>query len=240
MYPVSYFMRISCILLGLFLFSFTDLHAQKMQAYSAFSKQDFNSALHSHLNFDRNFDSKRFGHSCRLLNQDSLPVLARFAYTNLVMLSSSIAGHAYLVLRTHKTEDWSSKYSWQSIERTFTLPPKWDEDHWSFNYLVHPYMGSLTYLAWRNRGGSPLSGLLVSGLNSTLYEYLIASAIQRPSANDLIITPLTGAILGEAIFFIEKKILGQKYLSVTEKIILTIIDPYEVARNRFRYNKMIR
>jgi hypothetical protein len=171
-------------------------------------------------------------------SKDSLTFFPRFAYTNWVMFSSSVAGHLYLILRTHKEEDWSTKFSWLSIKRSFTLPPKWDIDHWSFNYAVHPYMGSLTYLAWRNRGGNCWTGLLVSGLNSAMYEYLVASSIQRPSANDMIVTPITGAILGEAIYFLKSKILNDSRLTTFDKVILSIIDPYDVFRHGFQFEKM--
>nr|MBC8342488.1 DUF3943 domain-containing protein [Bacteroidota bacterium] len=185
---------------AIFLFAFFLLYSaetscQEITDYQFLSENKLNQSFNYKFNsdFELNISFSSTNPAWNLPHPDSIAPFARFGYSSLVMLSSSIAGHAYLILRTYKEEDWLSKYSWRSVERSFTLPPKWDQDHWSFNYLIHPYMGSLTYLAWRNRGGSMWSGLVVSGINSVLYEYLLASAIQRPSANDLIITPITGA-----------------------------------------------
>jgi len=167
-----------------------------------------------------------------------LQPLPRFFYTNFVMLTSSIAGHLYLYMRT-TDQDWASKISWKHIEQTFTLPPQMEEDHWTFNYLVHPYMGSLTYLASRNRGGKPAPSLFFSTINSAMYEYFVASSIQRPSLNDMIITPLAGMLLGEGLFAIKKQLLRDSYLNIYEKCLITIIDPYELLRNKFSFHRLI-
>lgn len=167
-----------------------------------------------------------------------LEPLPRFFYTNFVMLTSSIAGHFYLYLRT-TDQDWQRKFSWKNIEKSFTMPPQREEDHWTFNYMVHPYMGSLTYLASRNRGGKPLPSLFFSTVNSAMYEYFVASSLQRPSINDMIITPLGGMLLGEGLFVWKKYMLKDSYLTFTEKIIYSIIDPYEVLRIRLNFSKLI-
>lgn len=162
----------------------------------------------------------------------------RFLYTSAVMFSSSLAGHFYLYLRT-TDQDWGSKISWKHIEQSFTMWPQREEDHWTFNYMVHPYMGSLTYLASRNRGGKILPSLGLSALNSAMYEYFVASSIQRPSINDMIITPLGGMLLGEGIFFVKGIMLKDRYLTFAEKVLMLAIDPYECLRFGFKFSKIL-
>lgn len=171
-------------------------------------------------------------------NSSFLKPLPRLFYTGYVMFSSSIAGHLYLYLRT-TDQDWGNKISWKHIEQSFTMWPQFEEDHWTFNYLVHPYMGSLTYLASRNRGGRILPSLGLSALNATLYEYFIASSIQRPSINDMIVTPLGGMLLGEGLFAFKHFMLRDRYLTIPEKILLLAIDPYECLRYNFKFSKFL-
>jgi len=187
--------------------------------------------------FDRSLKKPEFLNA-PFFASDTLPGGKRFLYSNYVMLSSSLGGHLYLYLRTFKTQDWSQKFKWSHIEHTFTLPPEREYDHWTFNYLVHPYMGSLTYLATRNRGGGMFEAYIFSNLNSILYEYVVSSSLHRPSINDMIITPLGGLLVGETIFRIKNRILRTDRLTFWKKIALTIMDPYEVFRYGFEFQKM--
>lgn len=171
---------------------------------------------------------------------DTLRSGQRFIYSGYVMLTSSIAGHIYLYLRTCKTQDWSNRFKWSNIENTFTKPPEWEYDHWSFNYVVHPYMGSLTYLATRNRGGGIFESFLFAKTQSVIYEYFVSSSLHRPSINDIIITPLGGMIVGETIFRIKNRLLKTNHLTAFKKVLLTIMDPYEVFRYGFNYQRMLK
>ncbi len=73
----------------------------------------------------------------------------------------------------------------------------------------------------------------------SIYEYLIASSTQRPSIIDMIITPVGGAILGEGIYQLKKRFTSDNYLSTFEKIIITILDPFDVLHVRFRFTRML-
>jgi len=101
-------------------------------------------------------------------------------------------------------------------------------------------MGSYSYLAYRNRGAGFWESFLGSAINSTIYEYIIASSTQRPSVIDLTVTPIGGSILGEGIFQLKKKFTRDNYLSLIEKIIITIIDPFEVLHVKFKFHKLIK
>ncbi len=62
--------------------------------------------------------------------------------------------------------------------------------------MTHPYIGSLYYLYYRERGHSRLKSAFGSLLQSTLFEYTIEGIVETPSLPDLIFTPLLGAPMG--------------------------------------------
>jgi hypothetical protein len=136
--------------------------------------------------------------------------------------------------------DWSKIVTLRKYQRTFTLPPVWDDDHWSWNYEVHPIMGSFSYLAYRNRQAPWYEAFAGSAVNSLIYEYLIAGGTQQPSYNDMIVTPVMGSLLGEGIYQFKKWMLRDKHLKTWEKVAITITDPFEAFYYGFNYKKMIR
>jgi hypothetical protein len=122
--------------------------------------------------------------------------------------------------------------------RTFTLPPVWDNDHWSWNYEVHPIMGSFSYLSYRNRRAHWIEAVAGTALNSVIYEYLIAGGTQQPSWYDMMSTPVLGSLLGEGIYQAKKLMLKDKHLKWWEKVVLTVTDPFEAFYYGFNYNKI--
>lgn len=163
----------------------------------------------------------------------------RFLYSQAILWPSSVSGHIGLYIAKGNF-NWSSAVNLDTYRRTFSQFPKIDEDHWSWNYEVHPYMGSISYLAYRNRKASIWESIAGAALNSFVYEYIIAGGTQQPSLNDLIATPLGGTLLGEGIYQLKKYLLRDKYLSTIEKILITICDPLEVFYFGFDYGKLAR
>ncbi|HBB92701.1 MAG: hypothetical protein A2X22_04320 [Bacteroidetes bacterium GWF2_49_14] len=162
----------------------------------------------------------------------------RFLYSQTILWPSSIAAHTYLYIK--EDVDVTKAVSLQRYRRTYTLPPVWDRDHWSWNYGVHPVMGSFSYLAYRNRQAHWLEAFAGATINSAIYEYVIAGGTQQPSYNDLIVTPILGSLLGEGIYQVKKKMLRDKNLKLWEKIVITVTDPFESFYYGFNFNKMIR
>lgn len=161
----------------------------------------------------------------------------RFLYSQAILWPTSIAGHIGLYIAKDDF-DWSKAVRLKVYKITFTTWPDFDNDHWSWNYEAHPYMGSLSYLAYRNRDAGRLEAFLGSGLNSMIYEYIIAGGTQPPSLNDMIVTPLAGSLLGEGLYQLKKIMLRDRYLNTFEKILITIIDPAEVFYFGFNYQKI--
>jgi len=95
----------------------------------------------------------------------------------------------------------------ESYERAFTLPPRWDSsrdafewdgDPWYVNAVGHALFGSELYLRTRTCKKTRLEGLVFTTLGSALWEYGFEANAVRPSTLDLVYTPLSGIVLGEA------------------------------------------
>jgi hypothetical protein len=119
------------------------------------------------------------------------------------------------------------------FKEAWTKPPVFDKDRAVVNYLGHPYFGMNFYLSQRNYGESPLYSFLFSTLTSTCFEYFIESWSERPSVQDLIITPIVGSILGELVFRATQE-MRKDGLTTGEKVILTVINPMYVLQNGYR------
>lgn len=131
----------------------------------------------------------------------------------------------------NKEGQWND--AWEHFKRAWTKPPVWDKDPASVNYLGHPWFGSLFYLSQRNYEESPLRSFLFSVFMSTAFEYFVESWSERPSINDLIVTPVVGSILGEAIYLATKEMRKDGF-TTAEKIIVTVINPMYVFQNGYR------
>lgn len=162
----------------------------------------------------------------------------RFAYSQAVLWPSSLGAHLYLYISEDQIGNLARIYTLRNYRRTFTLPPVWDNDSISWNYGAHPIMGSLSYLAYRNRRAHWAEACAGAAINSAIYEYIIAGGTQQPSINDLIVTPVIGSLLGEGIYRLKKRLLRDRHLSFIEKVVVTVSDPMEVFYYGFNYRKI--
>ena len=83
-----------------------------------------------------------------------------------------------------------------------------DTDKWGINYVMHPYFGGTYYVRARNRGFSRNGSFWYAAGMSTLYEYGIEAVFESPSVQDLIFTPVGGAVVGEYFMIGRQKILN--------------------------------
>jgi hypothetical protein len=95
------------------------------------------------------------------------------------------------------------------FEAAFGAPPerlgdRWllesDGDPWTINVVAHGLFGAEVYGRVRQCGGGPWQALAFAAGTSVAWEYGVESFSKRPSAVDLVLTPLIGAALGEARF----------------------------------------
>lgn len=118
--------------------------------------------------------------------------------------------------------------------RTFTEPPvfddhqpfmRWDGDSLTINVVGHGLFGSELYLRARQCRLGWAGSLLFAGLSSAAWEYAFEGNGVRPSAQDLVYTPLAGLVLGEARYLLHG--LARRATStVVRRLATTAVDPF--------------
>lgn len=113
--------------------------------------------------------------------------------THLALLSAAALGG--LTLLPMEETNWFEDC--RNYSKNVRLGACMDDDHWGYNYIAHPYVGALYYSLARQNGFNRLQAFGYSFFMSTIFwEYGIEAYFQRPSIQDLIITPLVGTALG--------------------------------------------
>lgn len=111
-----------------------------------------------------------------------------------------------------------------------------DKDNWEINYIGHPYFGSAYYVRARQRGFDRQGALLYGTVMSTIYEYGIEALFEPASIQDLIFTPVGGAIIGEYFMTAREKILRgvnqRGYATTGDNIKLFLTDPLGVINKK--------
>ncbi len=115
----------------------------------------------------------------------------------------------------------------------FTQWPVWDDDSWVYNYVAHPWVGSEYYLIARNRGWTPWGSLAYSAACSTFFEFFVENLLQPPSATDLIVTPLAGALVGEARYALRERIRRKPERVRGARLWIALLDPIDLSIGGF-------
>jgi hypothetical protein len=127
---------------------------------------------------------------------------------------------------------------WTAAQRRISLQhwwanvrdPKWDPDRWYFNYLGHPYFGAIVYIRARERRFGAWGGLGYAAVLSGLYEYGIEALFERPSYQDLLVTPVGGLLLGALLFEPMREHIRLKAArSWYDHVALALTDPLGVS-----------
>ena len=111
-----------------------------------------------------------------------------------------------------------------------------DKDQWEVNYIGHPYFGSVYYVRARQRGFDRQGALFYGVVMSTIYEYGIEALFEPASIQDLIFTPVGGAIVGEYFMTARENILRdinqRGYATTSDSIKLFFTDPLGVINKK--------
>lgn len=121
----------------------------------------------------------------------------------------------------------------------FKRGPEWDHDNPIFNYVLHPYAGAAYFMSARSCGFSFWGSMLYSAAISTVgWEFGIEAFMERPSYQDIVITPLVGSLMGEGFYRIKHaivdrgfEVLGSTFLG---HFICFLIDPVNEVIDLFR------
>ncbi|MDE5734355.1 MAG: DUF3943 domain-containing protein [Duncaniella sp.] len=117
--------------------------------------------------------------------------------------------------------------------------PEWDNDLFIYNYVLHPYAGAVYFMAARSCGYSFWHSMIFSAVISNVcWEFGIEAFMERPSYQDLFITPVIGSCIGEAFYHIKRHIVAHNYTlagsPVLGNIVVFLIDPVNEVVNLFR------
>jgi hypothetical protein len=89
-----------------------------------------------------------------------------------------------------------SKVTFETVKEHFVWSAwEWDMDYFPTNQFAHPYQGSLYYVGAAANGFNFYESLLFAAGGSTVYEMLLETT--PPSINDMVVTTVGGASLGE-------------------------------------------
>lgn len=111
----------------------------------------------------------------------------------------------------------------------FHSKPTMDKDNPIINYVGHPISGAIYYNIARSHGYSAMQSFGYTVLMSTFFwEYGFEAIAEKPSIQDLFITPIIGALIGEVFHDWSNKItneqngkvLGSKFLGKTALFLL--------------------
>jgi hypothetical protein len=111
--------------------------------------------------------------------------------------------------------------------------PAWDHDAVGINYIGHPYFGSTYYVRARERGFGEFDSFIYSALASAMYEFGVEALFERPSYQDLIVTPVGGALIGLALEPVRNWIKLKPEPKWYDHIFLAATDPIGMLNGMF-------
>ena len=124
----------------------------------------------------------------------------------------------------------------------FKKGPEWDHDKFIFNYVLHPYAGAAYFMGARSCGFNYWRSLLYSFCISTVgWEFGIEAFMERPSYQDLVITPVVGSIIGEGFYRTKRHIASNGYRlcgsKVLGNVVAFMVDPVNEVIGLFAGNE---
>ncbi len=130
------------------------------------------------------------------------------------LFGTGVATMGFLYMMPSSFTNWEDdgkspfKKWWDNVSRE----PVWDSDDLFLNYVTHPYAGAIYYMGARSAGVNAVGSFWYSfALSTFFWEYGIESFAERPSIQDLIVTPVAGAVLGEWFYISKRNIIENGY-----------------------------
>jgi hypothetical protein len=130
------------------------------------------------------------------------PDWGRLARDTAFLLGYQVAVVGVFYVLPENVSNWSEEQKENIGSRwlNHVQHPELDKDSFFVNYVGHPYFGAAYYIRARERGFGELSSFAYSAFASTLYEFGLEALFENPSIQDLISTPIGGALIGKFIF----------------------------------------
>jgi hypothetical protein len=175
-----------------------------------------------------------------LLRNEHSGIWKKVGRAELFIGGAELIGATVLILTPNEVTKWSPDWeqdAWRHMKRSLSKLPVWDDDRWQINFIGHPVAGSFYYNSLRSQHASKFHSFLFATAQSFIWEYIIEATSEKPSTQDLIITPIVGSILGESINLLTMN-MRRNGFNFFEKIFVLIFNPPFVFNNGFgpRFN----
>ncbi|MCM1033598.1 MAG: DUF3943 domain-containing protein [Odoribacter sp.] len=169
-------------------------------------------------------------------------------WINTAVLSGAFVGTLFVLeLLPEDATSWNRASIQQTpmfkrwFRNIFKRGPEWDHDNPIFNYVLHPYAGAAYFMAARSCGFSFWGSLLYSAAISTVgWEFGIEAFMERPSYQDIFVTPIVGSVLGELCYRGKHAIINRGYellgSPVLGHVACFFLDPVNEVVDLFRGN----
>jgi hypothetical protein len=174
-----------------------------------------------------------------LLRNEQAGIWKKIGRAELFIGGAELLGATVLIVTPKKVTKWSHNWeqdAWRHIKRSLKLPT-WDEDNWKINFIGHPIAGSIYYNSLRSQNENMFHSFLFATAQSCIWEYFIEATAEKPSTQDLIVTPIVGAILGESTHRLTMN-MRRNCFNFFEKVFVVIFNPMFAINNGFgpRFN----
>lgn len=168
------------------------------------------------------------------LRNETAPFGRKLMRSSLLMLGYNAGMTSLLLILPEEVSKWNKKNYRNQIRRAYTEPPHFDKDKWYINYLGHPYQGTIYYNSMRSQGATWWQSALFGIGSIALWEYTVEAGFEQPSIQDLIVTPIAGALIGELFHFstIRMSKNGYKWY---EKTFVSLLNPSFAINNGFKW-----
>lgn len=145
-----------------------------------------------------------------------------------------VTGLVYMM--PESVSSWSDDQKKDSFKKYSenVFDPVIDKDKFYVNYIIHPYWGATYYTRGRERGLDKAQSFVYSALISAMFEFGVECFFEKPSIQDLIVTPVAGSLLGAFLFEPWRESIKRKQeLRWYDHAVLIVTDPLGVLSSGF-------
>ncbi len=161
----------------------------------------------------------------------------KFLRGTIIITGAELASGVVLALLPKQYTKWDEdalNRGGSNFVRAWTELPVWDGDNNFHNWIGHPYAGAFYYNMIRSQGGTVVQSFAFAAFQTVMWEYVIESFAEQPSIQDLVATPIMGAVLGELFNRWSVAILRKGHLNFGQKALVFFLNPSYVINNGYR------
>jgi len=148
-----------------------------------------------------------------------------------VLFGAQVGSIGVLYVMPESFSGWSDESKQENFDNfpENFVNPVIDDDKFYLNYVMHPYFGATYYIRGRERGLDRVSSFFYSALLSAMYEFGVECVFEKPSIQDLIVTPVAGSLIGAFLFEPLRAVIKRKQeLRWYDHAALILTDPIGV------------